>query len=377
MNLRRPDAAEVLRRGVLSPLLLPSEEGAAPDGGRGDGEERALPLSTAVEQRADALRSRADDIRALLRAFPDPAKGVPVAAVAHAREAVRQASFVCARLESCGDDALPLFEAIAGFQHTEDILHPEFLRVLPVELLSESVRLTLCARYLSVWRRYVRGLCDGARIADSNASADISSKKMGTEIAAKIGPKAEDRTVKSLYLDCPRLHLVALHEMQRQYVMSGAPEFVYAMTCVRERLEACLSIRPGRMSGRQDFLLAPYLPSGNLMAPVWTALTKVDTREDPGGVAASAVQALNALLRDHPTESEERSKVRGAMWLHLQQYVKFQARCHGAVKRRRASDKLEGVSAMLSFLHFALCPSEHQESALSEEALLACFRCAD
>ena len=85
---------------------------------------------------------------------------------------------------------------------------------------------------------------------------------------------------------------------------------MYAMTCVRERLEACLSIRPGRMSGRQDFLLAPYLPSGNLMAPVWTALTKVDTREDPGGVAASAVQALNALLRDHP--HRERRAQQGA-----------------------------------------------------------------
>ena len=76
MSLRRPDAERVLRRGVLSPLLLPSEEGAAPDGGRGDGRREPPPQHRrrAAGRRPAVSRGRHSSSRAL---FPTLRKGCP------------------------------------------------------------------------------------------------------------------------------------------------------------------------------------------------------------------------------------------------------------------------------------------------------------
>lgn len=400
--LVRADAADVLRRGVLAPLLLPGEDDDDTKKRQPcQGEVAGLPMNTAVARRADRACARIAEVRAMLiAAGGSPAtsdgSGSSLTHDAHTREAIRQVSCVCARLNPSSDSALPLFEALASLHHDgsadHDVLHPDFLRVVPVDRLSECARLMLGARYLSVWRRYVRGLCDSARSqaafsspscwANAASSSSLSDAE-GTRVASMIVPDGEGtdrRAAREQYVTCPSLHLVALHEMQSQYVAWGSPFCIFAMSAARERLEACLrgggagAVVSLGQGGQEEFILAPYLPSGALMASAWHVLSRRD--REPGDIAEKAVQALEAILAGHAQRSKKRAQVRGAMWLHLQQYVKFQSYCHGMVTKRRAAPCEENDScAMSAFLRFALCPTENQESVLPEEALLQHFRC--
>ena len=385
--LARPDAVEILRNHVLSPIK-PSQnysntEWKGPSDGDAllsDDNPRVLPppTATAVVRRMHELKEMTIDIQAILSKMLN--NEASTLSGSHLLEAVRQVSWLCSHLDPLADSSLLLFEMLANFKHNSDIYHPKFLKSFPVSLVSESARITLCSRYLSVWRRHIRDLCNIAR-ERQNSDGWQGSDAEGANLASKIVPSSatsnrpgdEYKSARHQYVACPSLHLVAVHELQSQYVAWGSKHLAFALTNIRKIIEECLrenataSLYPDGQTD-DEFLLAGYLPSGSKMAPLWKALSKYSSDSSSSevkDVAKKAVQAARVILES--TDRTLRAEVRAEIWLYLQQYMNLQVHAYELAGVQKESHQRGAPSPITQILRYAVCPVEHHGGGVKSE----------
>jgi hypothetical protein len=267
-----------------------------------------------------------------------------------------------------------------------DWLHEDYLKLVPIHKFNDDVvRLRLCSVYPSVWRRHLRSVLQQAveslqqqrqqQQRQRQRSEEISNvNKLVVSTMNSLLPEEDSGEGWRVYLDCPALHLIAMHELQCWYVSScGSPAGMFLsslMTCLRKSLQESLELfssfpssSSSSSSSSTARALDAYIPNGVWLSDVTSILHRSTISV---GASSSSSSSSNALLgslssavksietavvstskqTEHESDREAREN-RNAVWLYLLQWGE-----HVDAARREVSVSLSqhhaGAQAFLS-----------------------------
>ena len=330
-NVSNKRASAALSEVVLSPIVLDEELDCPPE----------VTFATHVEHKRTKLLRYVESIQSLLVQIQQLSSngGSGGGPPQHCMEAVRHASYLCSKLPSSHEDeSSTLFLCIARFfvlsQHTfhpSGWLHDDYLSTVPVQKFPSVDRLRLCAQYPSIWRKYVLGVVLQAKVDIQTTTSFLVTENS----ALQIQPEFNDRDGMSMYLQCPALHLIAMHVLQCEYVSCNDDVFanilIHLMTRLRLRLsnflEVCSASSAALMSSSSSSSsssafstsssssLDAYLPNGVWLSHVTTALGRKYGAPTTAKQLPAAVEALNALFVTNDNDHQQQR--RNAIWLYL------------------------------------------------------------